>query len=976
MKSAVSSPTKPPPKVASKNKARLAGEQASPRDVLEWQSLVASCLSTTNRSSFAGVEQSVSDDVDEFEVQSAASSIFHLSDSSTHAGSNWVKFIVADQEFRWGFLKSLTNALRAPYGVLYRDAPLSTVIGVIRTLERYWGDLCDDIEIDMVHNVYETIRDCYKQRAAHVGAGHAYNQDDALALKCASLHSLTVMLVEVNLISRDQRLVKVHVDGLVRLLFTAVAEDDFTAKATNSWLVKATASTCLCMMEKDVPTLLARQGAMYAREAMATEGVTAVKGFPKTSLAVTVLAHACLRHEELCEGGADGTMKSQYVFSVVAEDDNLSASQRYHFPLHLEADVRGASVMSEYARATVGELFLFAADVMKRMNAETIKRLSEPMRVLAVHAALDQRTLWPVMYGLIDTGNVHIMEFILDTHDACPQLFEGRRPCLLEKIITRANDGAFSVEQRQLCLRWIARQHALARVKHEDELDAVGYKRPERMSSIGSGSTDLSGSGTPVLRASDTSRSTEEVRRSLERAFLLDDCWMQLLPLDHDELQIIHLRVKVLAGCIATRVGDAAMIATGLLLWPGFADPKNSDKFLYAMRQLYRTMDTAEYCDEDELRAEASFIRAVVHASVVFPHTLKSIMRFLDLCDDTMRVRILAGFSGLFSQLDEQFEVLRVESSAAPQPASVISNAAQRSASTLAGMMRGLSLRLSRRSMGAAVEESNAVAATSTLSSPRDTPSASRAGSFKLPNTSASRRRFLSVGSDSKRSIESVSPTRGERDERERITPTPSAHTPPGESEERRPFGGGMHRKAFSGMDLTLPDMQHVDELEDWILADRTWSFLKQAMLRTNDLMVYRSVILRIVRRQDIQPCSVLKTIANYVWQYQKALPHLELGSKETGAAIIAMCQTACLAHLPLTAEEAEPSHQQSSIVEAIHEVLDAIQDGFPCAVTLKQACRMSKLLDDDRAWRPSQSLSTMATMLGGYIEAAVDVPL
>ena len=84
---------------------------------------------------------------DEFEVQSASSSIFHLSDSSTRTGANWCKYVVADQDFRWGFLKALCAALRAPHGVLYRDAPLSTVIGVIRTLERHYGDLMDDVEV-------------------------------------------------------------------------------------------------------------------------------------------------------------------------------------------------------------------------------------------------------------------------------------------------------------------------------------------------------------------------------------------------------------------------------------------------------------------------------------------------------------------------------------------------------------------------------------------------------------------------------------------------------------------------------------------------------------------------------------------------------------------------------------------------------------------------------------------------------------
>ncbi len=190
---------------------------------------------------------------------------------------------------------------------------------------------------------------------------------------------------------------------------------------------------------------------------------------------------------------------------------------------------------------------------------------------------------------------------------------------------------------------------------------------------------------------------------------------------------------------------------------------------------------------------------------------------------------------------------------------------------------------------------------------------------------------------------------------------------------DERP-SGVMHRKTFNGVDLALPDMQHVDELEEWIVSDRTWGFLKQAMLRDHDLLQYRSIIHRIVRRRDIVPCGVLNTISNYVWQYRSYSPGHALGTKEVGAAIIAIVHTTALAHLTLADEDSEPSQQQRNIIEALLEVLDAIQDGFPDQTSLKQADRFSKLVDDQNAWRPSRSLSTMAVTLGGYIEAAVDV--
>ena len=918
---------------------------------MEWQSLVASCLSSGNGAkerdrpdsewSSGGADRF--DDIgDEFEVQSASSSIFHLSDSSTHAGANWCKYIVADQDFRWGFLKALCAALRAPHGVLYRDAPLSTVIGVIRTLERYYGDLMDDIEVDMVHTVYETIRDCHK----HIAVGHKMNADDVLTLKCACLHSLTVMLVEVNLITRDHRLVKFHVDHLVRLLFEDVADGDVVGRATNLWLLKATASTCLSLMENDVRTLLARQGAMYAREAMASEGTTALKGFPKTSLAVLVFAHAC----EAFEKGGDGTLDLSGVgesarcpFYVVAEDDNLSTNQRYHYPRHLERKPDAAPVvgiMTEYARATIAELFLFTADAMKRMNAETIRRLSKPLRVLARNAGIEpHQKLWSVMYNLIDTGNVHIMEFVLDLHDEHPELFTGRRPCLLERIIARANDAAYSVDQRQLCLRWVMRQHANARALAEAE-DSEMDPNPGGSGGSATGTLDDASEGTG--------------------SFLLEDCWVNLLPVDHDEPSTLHLRIKVLAGCLAAKVGDAPTIMYGIFLWPGWAEPRNVvDKFLYALRQLYTKMDTAEYCDEAELRAEAAFIRGIVHASVAYPQTIRPIGTFLDSCDDVMRVRILAGFAGLFSLLDEQFEVLRaVDETGGGPPAPEMSGARRQKSSTtmLAGMVRGLSLRLSGRSFNPnAVEDP---ASTSQL----QTPAASNAGSTRIASASSSRKRLISGGSDSRRSIDSNSPVRDARLSMGITTPN-----------DERP-SGVMHRKTFNGVDLALPDMQHVDELEEWIVSDRTWGFLKQAMLRDHDLLQYRSIIHRIVRRRDIVPCGVLNTISNYVWQYRSYSPGHALGTKEVGAAIIAIVHTTALAHLTLADEDSEPSQQQRNIIEALLEVLDAIQDGFPDQTSLKQADRFSKLVDDQNAWRPSRSLSTMAVTLGGYIEAAVDV--
>jgi len=218
----------------------------------------------------------------------------------------------------------------------------------------------------------------------------------------------------------------------------------------------------------------------------------------------------------------------------------------------------------------------------------------------------------------------------------------------------------------------------------------------------------------------------------------------------------------------------------------------------------------------------------------------------------------------------------------------------------------------------------------------------------------------------SRRSVDSISPD----GERACQSSTLSATTP---TEADGPSSLGQAQRASSSLaEYSLPNMQHVDDLEEWITAERTWTSLKRMMLKSNDLMSYRSIIHRIVRRADIVPSPVLRSLANYAWQYRGYASQHALKTKETGAAVIAIVQTAALGHLPVTEEGMERSHCQSDSVESIHEVLDALQDGFPCPFTIKQAERLSKLIDDDAAWYPSHSLSTMAALLGGYIETAL----
>jgi len=869
------------------------------------------------------------------------------------------------------FLEQLGNSLRN--GALSKSSA-ATRRRVLNMLDRHWRDLCAGVENNRVRMIYETVRDYTAQ----------YMCDDArefIQLSSSALLCLSKMIVALNMPQRDPRLVRFHIDRLYKMMNEEVTLIPAYLKTkrhyegvNDSGASVISASKCLCLLECEFPTLLSHQASELVADAMESERNTALVGFPKTSLALTVLANLCMEYQKQ-EGSlrddsdmqgllpssddeqADEVISNADVFPDMAErrmavhagvsavkcsgfdspvnvssskalgkhDSNVSSDTvttsstprsaftgdivllrepaeklKFHLPEHFwagtvpfyEVDL----IMSEYSRKKIQELFLFCLDCMKRMNRETVQRISPSLQIILRVSDLSPSDLWPIVHSLIQTGNTPILEFVLDTHDCLPEFFEGRRPCLLEKILVRANDKTFSAEHRQLCLRWILRQHAVQ--CHE---------------------------GLPIL---------------------LSDCWMQLLMDDDEAIEIASLKIKALAACMKSGIGDPEVIMQSVCLWPGFANAALVNQFSYALRLLYKSL-TVEGSGDVDIKREASLIRSLVHVAVVRPQVVRAINDFLDTCEEEFSVHFLTGYQALISSLDGQFDVLRhraedkkkkKEAHGAHLSSRIKASVLSR-ASSVSGMVRGLSFKLGRGS----------------------NPYSYRSSIFdSSSNMSFSHSRVNSVASA--RSIATTDQHSFVENRDADVASLLSAQDACVEDDVQETMAAEI-----------IPCLSTTAELNEWLVAPSTWEYLKRPMLR-QDLMAYRSLSHKVLRTKEICPSGALRSISNYTWQYDSYHPSHCLTTKDNGNAILALVQTAALVHLPMMNEANERSYEQYEVADSILEVLDALQEGFPCPSTCKRARVLMRLVNDVEAWTQERSSATLASILGGYIDAALQL--
>ena len=317
--------------------------------------------------------------------------------------------------------------------------------------------------------------------------------------------------------------------------------------------------------------------------------------------------------------------------------------------------------MTPFAERKFQEAVCHVLKCVKRMDAASIGEVSKHLGAIFQVSKFPPNTLWPLMDDLIRHGSTPVLEFVLETHDAMPELFEGWRPCLLEKILYRSNDQSYSVNHRQTCLRWIIRQHA-----------TQCYNGGE---------------------------------------LLLADCWVQLLPQDEEPLQIVSLKVKSISSCLSSGIGDIGRICDAVCLCQAYVDPKTKrssakhlNSFSYALRLILNAADRMEETGANSVRAKACLIRSIIQSVVLRPSLVPAVNDFLESCNDEFSLLFLGAFESLLGSLDGQFEILRERhedvtlDESNPDLSARVKAALLSRASSVSGMIRGLSFKLGRRS--------------------------------------------------------------------------------------------------------------------------------------------------------------------------------------------------------------------------------------------------------------------------------------
>ncbi|KAL4856842.1 hypothetical protein ACK3TF_002891 [Chlorella vulgaris] len=174
-------------------------------------------------------------------------------------------------------VRAITQAL-LPGGAL-NSADAALRLQVLNLLEQRAVDLCSDAPTDLLRQLYEIVRD----RAAVPARD---SPATAARMQQAALHTLTQLLVKLDMPQRDARLVKVHVETLFRMM-----ERSGPHTASTPDLCRC-AATCLRALEEGAPTLLLA-GSKQLLELARVEATPAAESY--VTLAARVLSHGAAR---------------------------------------------------------------------------------------------------------------------------------------------------------------------------------------------------------------------------------------------------------------------------------------------------------------------------------------------------------------------------------------------------------------------------------------------------------------------------------------------------------------------------------------------------------------------------------------------------------------------------------------------------------------------------------------------------------
>ena len=699
-------------------------------------------------------------------------------------------------------------------------------------------------------------------------------------------------------------------------------------------------------------------------------------------------------------------------------------SFRFSVPIHIQRGhvnrIQDPKLQLDAESSHVLEKSLvYFFSIIKKISSDKMFKLGD--RLVPILKSVDQSSMskvWHAYERSIAIGNISLLRILLDIFDSVEWLTKNYTKNLLEKILRQANDQSFSPEYRATCFNWAIRQHA----------------------------------------------SQCHTRADL----LLKDLWVHLLPLKEDPIKIAALKIKGLASCMASGIGDEQIIcrislAYFVALHPGDKLASSSQKSILRRRSLTRSLESssseecclriltyslrqlyASVADSGSMRYRgiAALIWSIAHAIVAKPSLAAAVDEFLNTCDsnNVFAQLLLEALDALFGAVEGSFTVLQdnpddmfYENGDEYNGLSHrVKSALLSRASSLSGLMRGISFSLPSfsKSKNSVRNSSEDIVRTILEDGKKSKERGNSLGknlsennhsTNSMNNTNFSpemlhdvfRERKLSNPKLDTNSIaklranvaatfvsqESPMTTFVNRNSQQTENSLRTSSTAPSsalkqqriESHELESSKDLNKGKGFEYLlkieqsntvealrqvsevdtNFIIPTFGDISSVQVWLTDRQTWERLARGLL-SQDLMAYRHLLQRIMIDRNVVALGTLQTLANYSWQYKKHNPSHVLPMKETAGAILALCQTVALCHLPHPEDE-EWTDIQKEVSQTILGVIDAMEDsGFPSRNLKDQISSFGILLQDENAWAKTAQAETFTKLLGHYIDSAL----
>lgn len=622
--------------------------------------------------------------------------------------------------------------------------------------------------------------------------------------------------------------------------------------------------------------------------------------------------------------------------------------RRFAVPLHIQTSNPGAVprlMITSEAQAALQDAAQMFLGAMRRLDPSGVARMTKLLPPILRVARPSSSHFWPVFERQLSTGSTPLLRAVLDLHDALPELFEGRSPSLVEKVLVQVNDESMSVDHRVAGASWVLRQHAQ--------------------------------------------------QRHTGAALLLADSWEQLLPRSREPLQLVTVKVKALGACLSAGIGDEEVVCRSVCGWEGYSwpykytssgEPTNERKqraFTYALRILH---SSAPATGPAAHRAHACLIAATMDTIVARPQLVPAVDAFLESCPREFAVSFLRAMDAMLAGVDGQFEVFRL------QPLSLslrtlssrdltnrMTSTVLKRSSSLVGLVRGLSFKLSF----SLPSQTHLDMPLSARGAPRQReqepvlPLSARPHYGAAENVCNDNAFMLTPRAPV--NVNALRNTISSVFQRGGVAPalTPGGQGPSGRSIVTSTMEDSLLAEDLSSgeeetvlcpaVPLNLPTQTSVDT---WTSSPTTWAALATGLL-SQDLMAYRLLLKRVLRTPEVHPTGTLHALGKYTWQYKEYQPSHALSAKEAGWAVLGLCHAAALVHLPCE-NDAWWSQRQVEVSEDVQNVLNALQDGFPVPMVQTRSQSLSKLLAREAGWSGEAWQTTLQALLNGYIDSAV----